>query len=355
MRILNDFQGANPPSAEAIEAVGPRKFRIRPWIELPSPNYKFRLNVQIVNDEPRTQQAELILDWGEGLAEHMVHRDYVLLGRGLSWRRVEAKVEGSLSHAVLWVPPGEWHLGLHPVYDLALFEADRYRAQEAGLVERVYGRSYFGRELYALECGPSDAPTLLIAARGHPYETAASYCVSGMLQLLAEDLASHGNLTDSFRFLVAPMINPDGVALGCCKSTREGGLDLLHEGYGSDEPASQALMALLAEASPCGFLDVHGWMYPDRDWLIYSDPSAFDRIRPMLEWPEFDKQWQLTDLNERPAGPTHFRTRAHEDYGAAILTPSISFAYRQPEHMQRIGRGLLSVFCDMVAKRGPRQ
>lgn len=350
MQILNAYEGANPPFPEAVDVLGPRQFRIRPWIELDSPNYKFRLNVQIVNDEPVTQPADVTVDWGEDLAEHMVHRNYVLLGRGLSWRRIEAEVDGPLARAVVQVPPGEWYLGLHPLYDLAMLDADRRKAREAGLVERVYGRSFFGRDLYALECGPQGAPTVLITARGHPYETAASYCAAGMLELLGEDLAAQGPLTSAFRFVVAPMINPDGVALGCCQCTRAGGLDLLHEGYGSDEPASRALMALFEQTSPQGVLDAHGWMYADKDWLITSPPVAFEAARPMLDWPQFDKRWQLTDLSERPAGPMHFRTRAHEDYGAVILTPSISFAHRQPEHVQRIGRGLLRILAAMMGK-----
>ena len=351
MHILNDFEGANPPSGKAIDGLDSQQFRIRPWIEVASPNYKFRLNVKIVNDEPETRQADVIVDWGEDLAEHMVHRSYVLLGRGLSWRRIEADIDGPLARATVMVPPGEWYLGLHPVHDMAMLDADRLKAREAGLVERVFGYSHLGRELYALAAGPEDAPTILIMGRAHPYETAGSFCVSGMLELLGEDLAARGPLTSRYRFVVAPMINPDGVALGCCKCTREGGLDLLHEGYGSKEPASRAMMQLMAESSPRGVLDVHGWMYPEKDWLIFSHPDAFDAIRPLLDGPEFDKRWQLTEVNERPAGPTHFRTRAYTEYGALILTPSISFAHRQPEHMRRIGRGLLSAFCGMMAAR----
>ena len=349
MRIVNDFEGANPPSAEAIERLGSQRFRIRPWTEDPSPFYKFRLNVKAINEEARTQPVELIIDWADHDPAHMVHRDYLLLGRGPAWRRIEAEVDGPLARATVMVPPGEWYLGLHPVYDLGMYATDRRKAVEAGFVEGVYGQSYLGRDLYAMTAGPEDAPRILITGRAHPYETAGSYLVSGMLALLGEDLAAGGPLTSRYRFVVAPMVNPDGVAMGCCKITREGGLDVLHEGYGSDEPASRALMQLFADSSPSGVLDLHGWMYAEKDWLIYSHPEAFEAIRPMLDAPEFDKRWQLNHVEERPAGPTHFRTRAYQDYHAVILTPSISFIHRQPDQMRLIGRGLLAAFCEMVS------
>lgn len=348
MRIIDDYEGANPSSKDAIEQTGDAQFVIHPWSEDGDGNYKFNLNVKIVNEKATSQQAELSVCWANEL--WMCDRDYVLLGRGPSWRHIQGEVERATTHVEMTVPPGEWYLGLSPVYDLGMFAADRERAVAAGFQQEVYGQSYQGRDLYALSIGAEGAPVVFVVSRYHPYETAGSYCTSAILELLAQDLSAGGPLTSSFRFVVVPMPNPDGVALGCGKRTREGGLDLPHQGYGADEPAGKALTQLLNASAPTGYLDIHGWMYREKDWMIYSNSEAFEALRPTLDRPEFDKALQLDHTGDRTArSTTDFATQARTTLGAIALVPSISFFFRQPAQMREIGRTLLTGFCSVLS------
>lgn len=349
MRIINDFEGANPPAPGGIERTAEAQFIVRPWSEDGDGNYKFRLNVVIVNDGAASQEVDFRVAWGD--EEYMRARTYVLLGRGPSWRTIEAAVEGDTTHATLIVPPGEWYLGLTPAYDLPMAAEDLARAAAGGLREQVYGRSYYGRDLYALSAGPDDAPAILIVSRCHSYETAGSYCAAGVLELLAEDLACAGPLTSAFRFVVAPMPNPDGVALGCCKRTRPEGVNLPGQGYGTDDPAALALASLLHETAPIAYVDLHGWMHQQEDWIIYSDQRVFEALRPTFDAPVFDKSLRLnyTGDDSRPR-PGSFSAHAREALGAITLTPDISFYRRQPEQRRQIGRTILAGLCGALAE-----
>lgn len=344
MYIAHDFEGANPPSNRAIENPSASHFVLRPWSEDGDGGYLYRLNVRIVNEETITEQAHLTLEWGDDDPENMRDRGHVLLGRGASWRHVDGRVEGDRSVVSLAVPPGEWYLGLCPRYDLDAYAADREQMLEAGFVERVYGRSYEGRNLSAYYAGPADAPAMLIVSRFHPYETAGSYCMSGVQALLGEDLAVGGPLTASRCFVLVPVPNPDGVALGCCKRTRQGGPDLA-EGVESDDPAALAFARLLAETMPGVCIDFHGRMVADRDWVIYSDQRAMDTLRPALDAPEFDRPWELTSFARRQYPQADFRHPMAYEYGATTFVFGPSFFYRQPEQMRNFGRRLLPALC----------
>ena len=151
MRFDNRFEGANPRRSGDIEQPAPGRVLIRPWSEDGDGNYKFCLNVKAINEGGAPERLTLQLDWDD--IEYMDPRDYVLLGRGEDWQFLQGRCEGMVTTVDLEVPPGEWYLGLHPVYDLAMLEADRRRAVAAGLTERVIGKSRAGREISALSAG----------------------------------------------------------------------------------------------------------------------------------------------------------------------------------------------------------
>eukprot|EP00756_Hemistasia_phaeocysticola_P022584 Hpha_TRINITY_DN15843_c7_g8::TRINITY_DN15843_c7_g8_i1::g.187641::m.187641 len=57
--------------------------------------------------------------------------------------------------------------------------------------------------------------TILLTARVHPGETAASYCIDGVINLLlAKDDPRGAALRENFVFKIIPMLNPDGVVRG---------------------------------------------------------------------------------------------------------------------------------------------
>jgi hypothetical protein len=347
MRIEHRFEGANPQRAQDVEKIARDRFLIRPWSEDGDGNYKFRLNVRLINDTERPQPLTLHIDWQD--LEYMSDRDYILSGRHETWRLVPAHIEGTVAEATLEVLPGAWYVGLHPVYDLGVFERERGWAVASGFTDRVIGRSHAGRDIVALSVGPVDAPAVFLISRFHPYETAGSYCISGILRELVQDLAADGPLTSRYRFVVVPMPNPDGVALGCCKRSRQGGPDLCHEGAASDDPAGQAVAALLAETAPQAYLDLHGWMWEEQDGLVYSHQRERDAFAAALaDAPLFDKDWRGSSWADRPPRPGDFFMRASRDHGAVSFIISPSWFGRNVPQMREFGRKTLQALCDVV-------
>jgi len=350
VRVVNDFEGANPAQPEAIEVLAADRVRVRPYSEDGDANYKFCLNVKAINDGDAPERLTLEIDWDD--LEYMDCRDYVLVGWGDNWRSVEGRVEGAVTTVDLTVEPGEWYIGLHPVYDLAAFEADRAVATAGGFAERVIGQSQQSRDIVALSLGAppeDDVPTVLVVSRFHPYETAGSLCISGILQMLAEERRGGGALMSETRFVVVPMPNPDGVALGCPKRCREGGPDVCHEAADSDDPAGIALRDFLAETDPDGYLDFHGWMYRNHDGLSYTHQEQRDAfVKKLADDPLFNKAWKGGCSGDRPRRPGDMCSRAYHDHGAVGLIMSFSWFGRTVPQMREIGRRALNAFCDVL-------
>jgi hypothetical protein len=347
MRIYNRFQGANPRRASDVEKLAPDRFLVRPWSEDGDGNYKFCLNVEVINETAEARSLKLLVDWED--LEYMDCRDYVLLGRDAEWTSHQGSIEEMVTTVELAVPPGEWYLGLHPVYDLEAFEDDCRRAVESGFEEQVYGHSYDGRELVALSAGPAGAPAVLVVSRFHPYETAGSHCVSSILGLLAEDLETAGELTGRFRFVIVPMPNPDGVAAGCCKRSRPRGPDLCHEGADSQDPAGRALAALLSQVAPAAYMDLHGWMYREHDGLNYTHPEKHERFAAALAGDAvFGKEWKGRCLGEEARKAGDFSSLAFHDHGAVSLVISPSWFGRSVPDMRHFGRKVLRALCGLL-------
>jgi len=344
MRICNRYPGANPRRASDVEKVAPDRFLVQPWSEDGDGNYKFCLNVEAVNDSGAPEPVTLLIDWDE--LDYMGFRDYVLVGRDREWRFVPGKVDGAVTAVEMEVPPGEWFVGLHPVYDLEMFESDRLKATAGGFESFTFGGSFEERGITGLSIGDPGAPAVMVVSRFHPYETAGSFCVSAMLEMLAGDYAGDGPLTSRFHFVVVPMPNPDGTASGCCKRSRSGGPDLCHEGADSDDPAGQALARLLADTRPSGYMDIHGWMHRDHDGFSFSHQDRRDAmVEQLASEPVFSKGWKGSDWSQREDLPGDFFMRATRDHGAVGAVVSPSWFGRSVEDMREFGRKFLRAFC----------
>ncbi len=347
MRICNRYPGANPRRASDIEKLAPNRFLLRPWSEDGDGNYKFRLNVEAINESEKPQHLKLLIDWDE--PEYMNLRDYLLLGRDEQWTSFPGKLDGVITELDVVVPPGDWYLGLHPVYDLDLFDEDCRAAVAAGFESFEFGRSTEGRKMVALSAGNPGGPPVMVLSRFHPYETAGSFCTSAILSALAADLAEEGPLTAKFRFVVVPMANPDGVAGGCCKRSGPRGPDLCHQGADSDDPAGRALAEFVGEVKPRGYLDVHGWMYREHDGLCYSHPEKRDAFAAALAGePLFKREWECSDRGRMPDEPGDFFMRATRDHGAVAFEISPSWFGRTVTDMRSYGAKLLGAFCGVL-------
>jgi len=348
--IVNDFEGANPQGKEGVKLEAPGKFLIRPWSEDGDGCYKFCLNVKARNESGVPAPIELHIEWED--AEYMDCRDYVLLGKGDDWRSLPATVSGTMASVTLTIPPGESYIAMHPVYDLKMLDAERKVAKKSGFSEKIFGKTFEGRDMVALSIGKIGAPAIFIVSRFHPYETAGTHCVSAILKELASDYAAGGPLTSSFRFVIVPIANPDGVAAGCCKRSRKGGPDLCHEGADSSDPAGKALIELLDETRPRGYLDLHGWMHRDDDGLAYSDEKAREEFLSAIRGdPLFNKTWKGRCTSAGPRKPGDFCSRACHDHGAVAFIISPSWFGRTVPDVREFGRKILAKFAEVVGRR----
>ena len=347
MKIDNCYEGANPRMPGDVEKLASNHFLVRPWSEDGDGNYKFNLNIKAINDTDSPEPLDLQIDWAD--LEYMGDRDYVFLGKGEQWEFCSAQIAGSISTVQLTIPPGEWFIALHPIYDLESFQKDRRRAVSMGMEERIVGVSQGGRDIVALSCGRSGNPVVLVVSRFHPYETAGSWCISEILRLLGEEIQNHGSMIDKFRFVIVPMPNPDGVASGCCKRSQRGGYDLPHEGAVPGDMAGEALAKLMSDAKPSAYLDIHGWMHRNHDGMGWSHDAEHDAFVEILASdPVFNKKWRGGSWAKKPFQPGDFMMRAFHDYGAVSFIVSPSWFGRDVSDMRHFGWAMLRALCDVV-------
>merc|ERR1712176_1228295 len=115
---------------------------------------------------------------------------------------------------------------------------------------------------FAMETETDARPCIVISGRVHPGEVPASFMMQGVLELLLSDSEEAHSLRRCFKFVVMPMLNPDGVAAGNGRAN-SAGLDLnrcwekLPEG--SEVAACKRVLEKLCK-TPGGvfaFLDFH--------------------------------------------------------------------------------------------------
>jgi Zinc carboxypeptidase len=347
MKIDNRYEGANPRLPGDMVELSPNHWRLHPWSEDGDGNYKFCLNVKAVNDTKAIQALILEVEWAD--SEYMDCRDYLFIGRDEDWTFVPGRLEGTRSIIEMQIPPGQWYLSMHPVYDLPNFEEDRRRAIANGFQESVIGRSQGGREIVALSCGREASPAIFVVCRFHPYETAGSFCVSEMLRMLGQQMAQNDPILEKFRLVLVPMTNPDGVASGCCKRTQRGGPDICHVGTDCQDMAGQALAELLAAVKPAGYIDLHGWMYRNHDGMNWSNDDQYQELLSVLDGdPVFNKKWKGIPLAEYPDRKGDFALGAWRDHQASVFVISPSWFDRTVADMRHFGKTLLKSICAII-------
>ncbi len=342
IHVTNDFEGANPHDAGAIDRTGDDAFVIRPYSEDGDANYKFSLLAGVANRSRKTVEAEFVVDWDD--ADYNSCRDYVLLGRRDQWRYFPAPVDGPIARAKVVVPPGKWDLALHPTYGFDRLDSWRRQVElGAPLTERKLGPTAAGREIVAFEIGdPSAAPadTLAILGRFHPYETAGSFAAEGSLQWLLRAAAA-GRL-EGKRASVVFIANVDGVAGGTCKRTAAGGPDMSHNARTTDDAGVATLLAWVNDLKPAVMLDYHGWMYRYQDGLNDTDlafAGAFKR--QVTRSADLDRAWKGSHLAD-PAASDSLSAIAKEAHGTDSLIFSFGWYGRPVRQMRRIGAGVVA-------------
>jgi hypothetical protein len=102
-----------------------------------------------------------------------------------------ADVDDSVAYVKLNAPPGETEVHWHPAYNCAQSErfVESLREQLLVKVEKI-GESPEGRNLWLLQItdhSPQPKKSFLVCARVHPYESASSDSMEGMVRWLLSD------------------------------------------------------------------------------------------------------------------------------------------------------------------------
>ncbi len=341
VQVLPVEDGGNPRDSEDIRAQE-EGFLVVPFSEDGDGNYKFRLNVALVNDSSKVLPTRIVVEWDD--PEYMSCRDYLLLTQGEDWKRFPAEVRGTTASAVIPVPPGESQLGLHPPCSYGDFRSFVDALPERLLRIHQVGKSLHQRDILALEVGNSaESRPLVLIFRIHPYESEASYFADGMLRHLAEDAARADELLAGRRLVFIPVPNPDGVAEGTCKRTAGG--DNLSQAAENQGPESVALKAFLTDLRPAAYFDLHSWMI-DRDGFFTNDIARGEAFAGNLKaQPElFNKEVRMQVSAKPEGGQANLAAYLEEEFGTLRLVGSCILGNRGADHLRNMGVEMLKAY-----------
>ncbi|KCZ87954.1 peptidase M14, carboxypeptidase A [Hyphomonas johnsonii MHS-2] len=133
-----------------------------------------------------------------------------------------------------------------------------------------------GRDIEALTFGAEGAPVLVLMGRQHPPEITGALALEAFVGRLLESDPLAVRFRDGFRVAVAPVLNPDGVALGQWRHNTRG-VDINRD-WGpftqAETRAARDWLASLGELAVA--MDFHStW----KDTL-YTQPDGADGSRP---------------------------------------------------------------------------
>ncbi|MXP29561.1 hypothetical protein GRI58_12100 [Porphyrobacter algicida] len=217
----------------------------------PSPWYAFRYRT--VGDQNITVRLDYI---------DAKHRYRPKLSKNGTVSVLGAQVSEAGRHARLTLPAGGGIVSGQEIFGQARYDRllDRL-AKLQGSTRLTLGRSLDGRPLKALLLGSAKAPYLVVLiGRQHPPEVTGALAMEAFLHELAAQIAVGEVDLDRYRFLIVPMLNPDGVYHGHWRANR-GGQDLNRDWGHFTQPETQAVRNWLNDLSvdvcPIAMVDFH--------------------------------------------------------------------------------------------------
>ena len=356
--ISGNFDGGNPKDPNNIIQTAPNSFTIIPFSEDNDPNYKFRLDAKIINRSAVTRKVKIHIQWQEDTYNTL--RDYVFLKNAKSdWRYLPAHLNGTESVIELDFPPGETYLCLHPKYNYQDYVDFVSSVPESELIKKtLVGRTAEGRELWMIKLSTKQSPAkkkILLTARIHPYETAGSYCIEGIVDYFTNHNSPFKTQNSKlkialspFTFYLIPMANPDGVFHGLCKKTAITGIDLAKE-MNSSEPTWAALKEVIDAVRPHIYCEIHNWMHKDSDGIYFLNWLQAKRfVKNMPSQESFGKRWR-TMLRKKlfAISPLGFKKYCKEEFGSTCLCLEYPWFGRTVEDMKKLGIDTLMALTKM--------
>lgn len=242
----------------------------------PSSWYAF----SIASDAPANLDLTLAYTHGRHRYDPQVSGD-----GGESWRTLDVSQseDGTRAQFTLDVAAGETFVSAQPRFSLAEREAwlDRITAIQ-GVVRKRYGTSELGRPLEGFEFGTEGAPAVIVLGGQHPPEVRGAYALTDFIERLLADEPMANEFRARFHVVVAPVINPDGIAEGNWRHNSRG-VDLNRDWGDFTQAETRSFVEWIdGRVQPIAFFDFHGtWknvLYTspdeskgDRNWF----PGAF--------------------------------------------------------------------------------
>ena len=349
MHITGSFDGGNPQEVQSIVSTGPDSFVIYPFSEDEDPGYKFRLDVKVLQEEAATQRLKLRIHWKDEL--YNKYRNHLFAGNtGLDWICHSGIIDGEAVCFEFELPLGETHLTLNPKYDyedcLNLVQRTEHSSD---ISRKLITKTDEDREVWLLATDNAGTDLrILLTARAHPYETAGSYCIEGILE---EILDGRTEFIRDVQLFLIPMLCPDGVSNGLCKLSSVGGEDIARSHNRGDRLVS-SLFSVIDEIKPHFILDFHNWMLPDRNGLFYERPGWMRRfVRLMNQKGHGDRDW-IRGVNKiffsrQPAG---LKGYAKDRYATRCMTVEYPWLGRDVRQMKSLGIDTVKTLIHLLTK-----
>ena len=295
--VTGDFDGGNPREPNRFIRQGDNRFIIIPFSEDGDANYKFRLDVNFHNKASAPQHIQLLIDWQDLQFNKLRNHVYIRNDNDENWVYRPMHVQGSTAAGDLLLLPGITSVSLSPRYSYRDYIGTVSQLPKETFFSKVIGKTPNDREIWAIEWNPCKSlpeARIVIVARIHPYETAGSYCMEGIIKYLCK-LKAHNapqRIKNKAVYLL-PMANPDGVSLGLCKRSDVDGVDM-SKSLNFNEPPLQYIKSWLDDIGPDIYIELHNWMLPDLDGIFYMNRI---QVRQFLKrFPSqyrFGKVWRI--------------------------------------------------------------
>ncbi len=246
--------------------------------------------------------------------------------RPLSKRQVARSEDGTTmdltipgGRGVRWIAAQELLTG--DDYDRWIAE---FRAHSEVTVA-VAGHSVQGRPIQVARTG-AHPDSVVLLGRQHPPEVSGAIAMRHFVSAVLADTDLARRFRDRFSVIIAPLINPDGVARGHWRHNVNG-VDLNRDWGPFSQPETQSIAGLLAELEGRGstirlMLDFHS----TRSNLFYTQVPE-DGARPL----DFAREWltrsrvRLPDYEfsheaRPPSGQANTKNYFFDRYGIAAIT-----------------------------------
>lgn len=355
VHVITEFDGACPASSAAIQSSGENS-----WVFTPSygrdergrdgavPSY-FRMDARLQNDGVVTIPVEIVVDWKSNQRWIRHHDTGYVRGPGdADWTMIPGLRRQERTYYHLDLRPGLTEFGRFPAYNVEACRAFTDRAQAAGAKVSVVGQSEEGRDIWLLSLPSPDeqAPAFVVQTRDHPYETAGSYCVEGIVEFLLGNDPVAQYLRHKFQVHILPMTNPDGVFNGLDRFTAEQGADL-NRLVTADDTAHDAIRTTLDRLQPIAYMNIHNYLPKFKDGMYAHQPALAELLGASLPPDQaHHKRWDIIthqdyldaeNVTSTPPEKQSWKNYCADRFGAAAVTFEFPWFSRNTADMRQLG------------------